>query len=135
MTESLVKKPSKKERIALKRAERDKMLDITTANLKMTLECPECHIQQTMTLEDYFEKINYGSFKQKVLRCETCESRPSLMFYKVNQLQVAAAGLNWQRKKMGIGKEDMHKRIEEIEDNQEQYNHIMGKIEREEIKA
>ena len=127
MSEALVKKPSKKERIALKRAQRDAMLDITPDNLPMTLECPKCNVQQTMTLEEYFEKINYGSFKQKVLRCETCEGRPSLMFYKVDKVKVAAAGFNWQRKKMGISKEDMGKRIEEIEDNKGQLDQLAGK--------
>ena len=127
MSEDLVKKPSKKERIALKRAKRDAMLDIVPENLSMTLECPTCNIQQTMTLDKYFEKINYGNHHQKVLRCETCANHPSLMFYKVDKAKVAAAGFNWQRKKMGISKEDMGKRIEEIEDNKGQLDQLAGK--------
>jgi len=126
--EDLVKKPSKKERIALKRAQRDAMLDITPTTLPMTLECPKCNVQQTMTLEEYFERINYGSHHQKVLRCEICETHPSLMFYKVDHAQVAAAGFNWQRKKMGIGKDDMNKRLEEIEDNKEQVNLLKSSL-------
>ena len=128
MSETLVKKPSKKERIALKRAQRDAMLDITPDNLPMTLECPKCNVQQTMTLEQYFEKINYGNHHQKVLRCETCANHPSLMFYKVDKAKVAAAGFNWQRKKMGIGKDDMNKRLEEIEDNKEQVNLLKSRL-------
>lgn len=125
--DALIKKPSKKERIALKRAQRDAMLDITPTNLPMTLECPKCNVQQTMTLEEYFEKINYGSHHQKVLRCETCKGRPSLMFYKVDKAKVAAAGFNWQRKKMGVSKDDMQNRIEEIEENKGQLDQLMGK--------
>lgn len=124
---TVVKKPSKKERILAKREEREKMFTVHPKTLDMTLECPICRIQQTMTLDEYFTKINYGSLFPKKLHCEICPSRPELMFYKVNRQQIMQAGFNWQREKMGIGTVQMHERIEAVENISNQTKSIISK--------
>lgn len=111
---SLIKKPSKKERLLAKRAQREQMLKVNMS-MNVTLECPKCNVQQIMTLEEYFRKINYGSPFQKVMRCESCEGRPSLQFYKVNKKQIAAAGFNWERQKRGISDEKMLDMLETVD--------------------
>lgn len=113
--ELAVKKPSKKERVLAKRAERLGMMKVGT-DQKVTLECPLCHIQQQMTLEEYFKKINYGSaFSQKLLRCEICPESPELVFFKVNTTNIMLAGFNQERKRMGISEEQMANTLDAIE--------------------
>lgn len=111
---SLVKKPSKKDRLLAKRLQREEMLKVDLS-MSVTLECPECNIQQVMTLDDYFKKINYGSMHVKKLYCEMCPEKPELMFYKVNMKQIAAAGFNWERKRQGITEGEMLNKIENYE--------------------
>jgi hypothetical protein len=123
---AIIKKPSKKERLLAKRAQREQVLDVGM-DLPVTLECPECHIQQVMTLEEYFGKINYGSPFRKVLRCETCENQPPLMFYKVKKAQIAAAGLNYERMKQGISKPEMLDKLEKIDQIRDAANKLTGK--------
>ena len=108
---SLIKKPSKKERLLAKRAAREQMLDVNM-DMKVTLECPKCKVQQIMTLDEYFQKINYGSAFRKILKCELCTDHPELRFYKVNMKQIAAAGFNWERKQQKISKEEMMAKLE-----------------------
>jgi hypothetical protein len=108
---AIVKKLPKKERLLAKRLARSEMLKVNT-QMKVTLECPECHVQQIMTLNDYFHNINYGSVFPKRMKCAMCKDHPELMFYKVNMKQVAAAGLNWEREQQGISEEDMLGKLE-----------------------
>jgi hypothetical protein len=104
--EVTVKKPSKKERALARRAEHERMVNITTQDVPLTLECPKCHQQQKMTLAEYFEKAQYDGVRiNKTLYCETCTPAPALLFYKANHRMIALAGMNWQREQMGITKE------------------------------
>jgi hypothetical protein len=111
---SIVKKPSKKDRLLAKRLQWEEMLKVDLS-MSVTLECPECNIQQVMTLDDYFKKINYGSVHQKKLKCKMCPKKPELLFYKVSHKQIAAAGFNWERKRQGITEGDMLNKIEDYE--------------------
>ena len=112
---SLVKKPSKKERLMMKRLERQEMLKVDNS-MKVTLECPDCNVQEIMTLDEYFKKINYGSPFPKKLRCEMCPDQPELMFYKVNMQKIKLAGFNWERKRQGISEEVMLDKLEGVDD-------------------
>jgi hypothetical protein len=112
---SIVKKPSKMERLLAKREQRVKMLGVTTENLNVTLECPICRTQRTMTLDKYFEETNYGSFSQTTMKCRLCKEAPEMMFYKADMRKIAAAGFNWQRKRKGISKEDMLKKLDAVD--------------------
>jgi hypothetical protein len=114
MTEetAIIKKPGKKERLLAKRAARSEMMQVSTTNTKVTLECPECHVQQLMTLSDYFNNINYGSMFTKRMKCAMCPDHPELMFYKANMKQIAAAGFNWERERHGIPEEEMIDKLE-----------------------
>jgi hypothetical protein len=104
---SLVKKPSKKDRLLAKRAARAEMLKVDM-DIPVTLECPECKVQQVMTLDEYFDKIGGpdSPFK-KLIKCGLCPGHPLLVFYKVNRAKIAAAGFNWERKRQGISEEEM----------------------------
>ena len=114
--ELTIKKPSKKERLLARRAEREKMVNVTTKDVQLTLDCPKCHERQYMTLAEYFEKAQYDGVKvNNSLYCETCIPAPKLVFYKAPMNQIRLAGLNWQREKMGISKAEMGEKIEAVE--------------------
>ena len=111
---AITKKPSKRERLEIKRAERAKVMN-QPMTMPVTLECPSCHVQQKMTLDEYFDKIHMDSIFKKILKCEFCPAHSELMFYKVDMHKVMAAGLTYERKRRNVSVEDMNAKIEYIE--------------------
>lgn len=111
MTRALVKKSvkkplTKKESTGLNKTGMDEVFN-ANMDMEVILECPECKIQQVMTLEEYFTKIDYDyrDSYRKLLKCEMCKNHPELMFFKVDKFKILLAGINWERKQLGISEE------------------------------
>lgn len=70
------------------------------SKLKMpvTLECPECHTPEVMTLTEYFERANYKSTDHIKLTCQICQDKPELLFYNMNPKTIRDAATYYYNK-------------------------------------
>lgn len=81
-------------------------------NPTIFLKCKQCGIEIHMPLKEYLKKVMRNPRKPKIIRCTVCPDHPPLFWYKPDRAAVAAAGMEQERKNLGISEPEFNQMID-----------------------